>query len=67
MQVSMGRKLLYTVLEIPQCCNLKTLTHKHNRFTAGLEYVRVHPGQQVCCNLKIQTETMNTYKNAGVK
>ena len=22
-------------------------THTHNRFTAGLEYVRVHPGQQV--------------------
>ena len=21
--------------------------HTHNRFTAGLEYVRVHPGQQV--------------------
>ena len=21
-------------------------THTHNRFTAGLEYVRVHPGQQ---------------------
>jgi len=24
-----------------------THTHTHNRFTAGLEYVRVHPGQQV--------------------
>jgi len=24
-----------------------TTTHTHNRFTAGLEYVRVHPGQQV--------------------
>jgi len=22
-------------------------THTHNRFTAGLEYVQVHPGQQV--------------------
>jgi len=22
-------------------------THTHNRFTAGLEYVRVHLGQQV--------------------
>jgi len=22
-------------------------THTHNRFTAGLEYVRLHPGQQV--------------------
>jgi len=22
-------------------------THTHNLFTAGLEYVRVHPGQQV--------------------
>ena len=22
-------------------------THTHNRFTAGLEYVWVHPGQQV--------------------
>ena len=26
---------------------LSTHTHTHNRFTAGLEYVRVHPGQQV--------------------
>ena len=25
----------------------KTHTHTHNRFTAGLEYVRIHPGQQV--------------------
>jgi len=24
-----------------------THTHTHNRFTAGLEYVRLHPGQQV--------------------
>jgi len=24
-----------------------THTHTLNRFTAGLEYVRVHPGQQV--------------------
>jgi len=23
------------------------LVHTHNRFTAGMEYVRVHPGQQV--------------------
>jgi len=27
--------------------NAVTLLHTHNRFTAGLEYVRVHPGQQV--------------------
>jgi len=26
---------------------LASHTHTHNRFTAGLEYVRVHPGQQV--------------------
>jgi len=26
---------------------VKSNTHTHNRFTAGLEYVRVHPGQQV--------------------
>jgi len=25
----------------------KTEKHTHNRFTAGLEYVRVNPGQQV--------------------
>jgi len=24
-----------------------TYTHTHNRFTARLEYVRVHPGEQV--------------------
>jgi len=29
------------------CNNIHTHTHTHNRFTAGLEYVRVHPGQQV--------------------
>jgi len=28
-------------------CGLHTYTHTHNRFTAGLEYVRVHPGKQV--------------------
>jgi len=31
-------------------CHMTSLnfgTHTHNRFTAGLEYVRVHPGQQV--------------------
>jgi len=27
--------------------NLDTKVITHNRFTAGLEYVRVHPGQQV--------------------
>ena len=28
-------------------CFMLIHTHTHNRFTAGLEYVRVHPGQQV--------------------
>jgi len=28
-------------------CREMDNTHTHNRFTAGLEYVRVHPGQQV--------------------
>jgi len=37
-----------TLLEV--CVYFITLeihTHTHNRFTAGLEYVRVHPDQQV--------------------
>jgi len=38
-------------IDIPgiyRICNYKREhTHTHNRFTAGLEYVRVHPGQQV--------------------
>jgi len=32
---------------IPRWLGCNVLTHTHNRFTAGLEYVRVHPGQQV--------------------
>jgi len=31
----------------PQDYVVEMHTHTHNRFTAGLEYVRVHPGQQV--------------------
>jgi len=36
------QNLIYCYLQA-----LYTHTHTHNRFTAGLEYVRVHPGQQV--------------------
>ena len=32
---------------LSQTNSTHTHTHTHNRFTAGLEYVRVHPGQQV--------------------
>jgi len=39
-----GRKMVVVVVVT---LTNSTHTHTHNRFTAGLEYVRVHPGQQV--------------------
>jgi len=33
--------------EIPLIEHLLNIQNTHNRFTAGLEYVRVHPAQQV--------------------
>ena len=39
-----------TSINVIECIkNVKLLvhTHTHNHFTAGLEYVRVHSGQQV--------------------
>ena len=45
--VFLGNVTMQTVVHfIDRCRNFRQL-YTHNRFTAGLEYVRVHPGQQV--------------------
>jgi len=46
--VQMVEYNLLTILTVPtELVSVETHTHTHNHFTAGLEYVRVHPGQQV--------------------
>jgi len=36
-----------TLMNIPATTTTTTTTHTHNRFTALLQYVRYHPGEQV--------------------
>jgi len=41
------RNVALRIVDLVSLVNASLHTHTHNRFTAGLEYVRVHPGQQV--------------------